>query len=878
MTLAAGSRLGPYELLSPLGAGGMGEVWRARDTRLSREVAIKVLPAGVSSDPDRLRRFEKEARSASSLNHPNIVTIHDIGQGPSGSYIAMELVEGETLRELLSEGPLQTRRLLSIAAQVADGLAKAHGAGIIHRDLKPENVMVTRDGFVKILDFGLAKLTQPERSLDATGREQTAAGQHPMAQLTPTAFPTETRSPSLTEPGLVMGTVGYMSPEQARGKPLDFHTDQFSFGSLLYEMATGRRAFARESTPETLSAIIREEPEPIAALAPVTPPPLRWIVERCLAKNPEDRYASTRDLARDLTTIREHLSETSGGIAAAAISPPRSGPRAAALVVVAVLALAAGIFLAPLFGRGRKSPLPRWQQASFRRGMIWSGRFAPDGQTIVYSAAWDGGAVRLFTTRPNSTETLMLDLPPGKVLSISPRGELAFLRDPRFIYFFFQPGTLARSSLEGAAARDLLENVVAADWSPDGAQLAVVRLVPGKNRLEYPIGRPLYETDGTISSVRLSRDGAWIAFFEHRTDTAAVVAVRVADRTRQVLSDGWSVSSGGLAWSPDGREVWFTPRSLADKALPLFAVSLSGKTREVATIPGTLNLLDVARDGRVLLARSDHRLGIRASGSFAGSDRDLSWLDNGFLGDLSEDGRTIVFADHDVLFLRRTDGSPAVRLGEPYRFGLNRLSPDGRWVLTMPGPDPPMLVLVPTGAGEIRRLDRIPPRSTAQWLPDGRRLLCLSEGRDGKRLLVFDLQSGEMKGLTVAADFPLSGPDPVPSRDGTRIAAVDGKGEVHVQPLAGGEETRVPGAAGYTLIGWAEDGRHLYLYRIGDVPARVQRLDLGSGKTELWKQLSLEDLAGVIRIHPISVTPDGRSWAYSYARVLSDLYVAQGLR
>jgi serine/threonine protein kinase/tetratricopeptide (TPR) repeat protein len=334
VTLAAGTRLGPFEVLAPLGAGGMGEVYRARDTRLGREVAVKVLPSGLSSDPERLKRFEKEARSASSLNHPNIVTVYDIGESGGASFIAMEVVDGWTLRDILAEGALPPKRLLAIAAQVADGLAKAHGAGIVHRDLKPENVMVTRDGLVKILDFGLAKLTQPEDPSGAT-QSPTVSG--------------------ATEPGLVMGTVGYMSPEQALGKPLDFRSDQFSFGSIAYEMATGKRAFARGSTPETLTAIIRDEPEPIGALAPVTPAPLRRIVERCLAKGPDDRYASTRDLARDLQDLREHLVEGSQANAtpsgASPVSPPakRSRPAllAAGAVVVALLALASWKLLRP---------------------------------------------------------------------------------------------------------------------------------------------------------------------------------------------------------------------------------------------------------------------------------------------------------------------------------------------------------------------------------------------------------------------------------------------------------------------------------------------------------------------------------------------------
>ena len=291
MTLSAGSRLGPYEILAPLGAGGMGEVYRARDTRLGREVAVKVLPAAFAADPERLTRFEREARSASALSHPNIVAIFDVGSADSVSYIAMELVSGRPLRALLG-APLPIRQLLQIGAQIAEGLSKAHGAGIVHRDLKPENVMVNEDGLVKILDFGLAKLTQSSGAIASPG----------------------TQVPTLaveTEPGIVMGTVGYMSPEQALGKTVDYRSDQFALGAILYEMATGRRAFERASAPQTLTAIIQDDPEAIAALNPNVPTSLRWMVERCLAKEARNRYASTEDLARDLAMVRDHLSEAS---------------------------------------------------------------------------------------------------------------------------------------------------------------------------------------------------------------------------------------------------------------------------------------------------------------------------------------------------------------------------------------------------------------------------------------------------------------------------------------------------------------------------------------------------------------------------------------
>src|SRR6266540_3622771 len=371
MAIRSGVRLGPYEVIDPLGAGGMGEVYRARDARLGREVAIKILPAELASDSDRLKRFEKEARSASSLNHPSIVTIYEIGQAGPVPYIAMELVEGKTLRELLLTGPLAIKKLLQVGAQVAEGLARAHEAGIVHRDLKPENVMVTKDGLVKILDFGLAKLAQ----VDSSGE-----GSH---------LPTETG----TSPGVVLGTAGYMSPEQASGALVDFRSDQFSFGSILYEMATGKRAFQKKTAVDTLSAILNEDPKPVAEINPETPAPLRWIVERCLAKEPKERYASTEDLARDLANVRDHLSEAllSGARPAARASESRSRITA---VVIAVVFVAVTVTALWIGRRSVEASRPVFQQLTFRRGSISQARFAPDG-TVVYSSTAEGHTVDL---------------------------------------------------------------------------------------------------------------------------------------------------------------------------------------------------------------------------------------------------------------------------------------------------------------------------------------------------------------------------------------------------------------------------------------------------------------------------------------------------
>jgi len=333
LSLPAGTRLGPYEIVEPLGAGGMGEVYRAKDSRLGREVAVKVLPESLAADAERLRRFEQEARSASALNHPNIVTIHDVGATDGRSWIAMELVEGASLRELVAGGALPVKRALGIGTQIAEGLARAHASGIVHRDLKPENVMVTADGLVKILDFGLAKAAAPptpDASQLATATQQ-------------------------TEAGIVLGTVGYMSPEQATGRAVDHRSDQFALGAILYEMTTGRRAFQGASAVETLSKILKEDPEPLAKLQPGVPEALVWIVDRCLAKEPDERYQSTRDLARDVAGARDRTS----GMQPASMTFPAAGKsrrRAAAIAAAVVLAgiLAAVIVLR----RPRAGPAP----------------------------------------------------------------------------------------------------------------------------------------------------------------------------------------------------------------------------------------------------------------------------------------------------------------------------------------------------------------------------------------------------------------------------------------------------------------------------------------------------------------------------------------
>ncbi len=874
MTLAAGTRLGPYEIVSAIGAGGMGEVYRARDTRLGREVAIKVLPSELSSDRERLNRFEQEARSASALNHPNIVTVHDVGKTDSTFYIAMELVEGKTLRELVASGPLPLRKLLSIGAQVADGLAKAHAAGIVHRDLKPENLMVSGDGFVKILDFGLAKLVA--ESSEALSKMPTMAKPE-------------------THPGTLLGTVGYMSPEQAAGQPLDFRSDQFSFGSILYEMATGKRAFDRSTTVDTLSAILHEEPEPIGSLSPRTPAPFRWIVERCLAKDPAERYASTRDLARDLASVRDHVSEV-GGLGEATLALRAKHPLFRALAGLALLALLLGVFLAGKrmgFVAGKRvgeKPSPSFRQLTFRHGYIFSARFAPDGHTIVYGAVWDGKPAQLFAARSESAESSPLPLPGADVLSISSSGEMAISLGRRYGGLgWTSSGTLARVPLAGGAPREILENVQEADWASDGASLAVVRRLENQHQLEFPIGKVLYTTTGWISHPRVSPKGDLVAFFDHPNygdDRGSLAFIDRAGK-KKTLSEGWS-SEEGLAWSLSGEEVWFTATDVGlDRRL--YAVTLSGQLRQVLRVPGTLTLQDIFRDGRILLTRETIRSGIIGLAPGETKERDLSWHDFSIAVDLSNDGKTLLFSEQGggggptyAVYIRKTDGFAAVRLGEGLALAL---SSDKKWALSLFLTSPQQLVLLPTGAGEARPLKRGTIQDygyAATWFPDGKRILfgAREPGR-ATRLYVQTLEGGAdfLPRAVTPEGIELNAFGHTVSPDGKFVAAVGPDHKAWLYPVESGEPRPIPGlAAGETPIGWSEDGRFLYAFYREGARAGVYRLDRFSQRKELWKEITPADPTGILGILGIQVTPDGNSYAYTYFRLLSDLYLVEGLK
>jgi Tol biopolymer transport system component len=772
----------------------------------------------------------------------------------------MELVEGTSLRALLAAGPIPTRKMLEIAAQMADGLAKAHAAGIVHRDLKPENVMVSKDGFVKLLDFGLAKLF-------VAPTEQTSAA--------------ATIVPQETQPGTVLGTVGYMSPEQASGRSVDFRSDQFALGSILYEMATGRRAFQKPTGAETLSAIIRDEPESVERLSPRVPAPLRWIVERCLAKDPEERYVSTRDLARDLKAIRDHLSETTSPSQAHALEPARRRSQARAAVIAAGLLASALLGFVAAKRLGSPSQ-PTFQRLTFQRGTVAAARFGPDGQTVYYAAAWEGAQTHIFSLRPGTPESSALALPSANLLAISPGGEMAVQLEPRpAVTGFALTGTLARVPLSGGAPKEVLANVTFADWAPNRSELAVVHRVSGKERLEFPIGKVLYETAGWIQGPRFSPDGRQIAFIDHpgSGDDGTIAIVDTAGKKTDLAAE-WSTVQG-LAWGPQGREIWFTAAREGIER-EIFGVTPSGKLRLIRTMQGTPALLDLRPDGSALLTEDDYRSSVMAflPGETAG--KDLSWFDWSSDRGLSADGKLVLFDESGEgggaaggVYLRQTDGAPAVRLSD----GLGvTLSPDSSWTLTRTLATPSRFVLVPVRAGQPREFptDGLGRPAYGNFFPDGARFVFeASAPGHGTRLYLQALSGGAPRavseeGITSSRLFV--------SPDSRWIAAVGPDARVSLYPSAGGAAVGLPASKPDDYpAGWTADGKGLYVSRIG-IPCSVDRIDIEAGQRTHIRDLAGSDAAGIISFGPARVTPDGRTMTIGLNRVLSTLYRIRNLR
>jgi eukaryotic-like serine/threonine-protein kinase len=847
-----GRAIGHYRVLEKIGSGAMGEVFRARDERLGRDVALKLIRPASSDNPDHLRRFELEARAAAALNHPNIVAIYDVGSDEGSPYIVCELLEGKTLRKRLAEGALPVRLAVDCALQIVQGLIAAHDHRIVHRDLKPENLFVTTDGRVKILDFGVAKVQSSPEQSGRSVEEQT----------------------TVTKSGAVVGTVAYMSPEQLRAGPVDHRSDIFAVGAILYEMLTGCRAFRGETEVDTMTAVLREDPPEINLEEARIPFSSRQIVRHCLEKDPENRFQSARDLAFALETLAD-----ASGERVARFGVRRSQAKIVPWTAAGVLLLATLLLLANQW-RQKTSP-PSYRRLTFEEGTVYSARFAPDFQAIVYGAAWNGKPLQLFSTIGDSLLTQRLNLADANLLAISRTGELAVvLHGAHMAHLEMEGGTLARTPLAGGSPRELLDDVAWADWDANG-ELAVVHHVQGRDRIEYPIGHVLYESNGWISHLRFSPRGDKTAFIDHPALSDDRGSILLVDLNRHVraLSSGWE-SADGLAWSPDGKEVWFTAVEKGYNR-DLLAVNLSGQIRSILDLPIGMTLQDVAPDGRALVSLDAERLAM-ATTARDGKPLDLSWRDWDVAKDISRDGLSVLFEDSSEaaganysVAIRKIDGTPPVQLGEGSAGGL---SPDGKWAISILPGTPSTLKLLPIGAGQPRTI-AVPgldiQNGSAHFQADGKRItLNANEPGHGVRSYLVDLGGG--KPVPITPEGITGG---LISPDGQYIIRADDSGEVAIYPTAGGAPHAVPGLEPrFVPVQWSEDSSSVYGYLTGQTPTSVYEVNLTTGKRSVTQELQPPTTAGVVNIAPVVVTRDGSRFAYSYYQVSSVLYLISGLR
>jgi dipeptidyl aminopeptidase/acylaminoacyl peptidase len=846
----------------------MGEVYRAHDTRLGRDVAVKVIPEDLAADKDRLKRFEQEARATAALSHPNILALFDVGAEGDVHYIVEELLEGETLRERVRHARLPVHEAVDCGVQIARGLAAAHERGIVHRDLNPENVFLTRDGRVKILDFGLAKLRDTR--------------------------PVETEAPTATagtDAGTRMGTVGYMSPEQARGEVADARSDIFSLGVVLYELLAGHRAFSGASAVETLNAILTEDPPELSGVGTTIPGALDRVIRRCLEKRPEGRFQSAHDVALAL----EAASAPGSGLAVVPTKRWRPWQEWALRGVFFAGAVAA---LAGALAVGRwleRKPVPSYQQLTFRRGIVDRARFASDGQTVVYSARWEGKPSEVFTARLDLAEAQALSLAEGARLEAQHGGE-ALIR--------YEDGRLARMPLVGGTPRDVAENVIRSDWGTTG-DIAVIRVQPvqwwPRRQLEYPIGKTLLESPAVqpLREPRVSPGGDRVAFIVGQVGASGGDVV-VVDRSghRRVLSSGW-MEVDGLAWSPDGREVWFTAGGPARGSgagsigtlKELRAVSLAGRERLLLRMAGDLTLQDVFRDGRVLVSHGRTRGESR--GKLAGDEkeRDLTHLDGTMTVGISADGRAVLFQEcaqaggpQNAVYLRRVGDHSPIRLGEGVALAL---SPDGTRAIAGSGnlfESGSWLMIFSAGAEPPRNLHRgtLDRVGWASWTPDGRRVVFTGWEKDrAQQAYIQEPPGGQPQPISPEAisSCGTSGRGwapcvPVQEEGGRavpwKLYSLDGRG---TRPAPWIERKEA-------LIAWSPDGRHAFVAGLSQPPFRVFRVEVATGRREPWLDTSPPDPAGVgaLIFNGAALTPDGRYYAYGYVRTLSDLFLVEGLR
>ncbi len=765
--------------------------------------------------------------------------------------------KGRPLRQRLAAGALHLRQISDFSIQIADALVAAHEKHIIHRDLKPENLFITRAGRVKVLDFGIAKLTSAEMQSQKREPEDDRA----LVSMT-----TQTKS------GTVLGTVGYMSPEQLRGKRADHRSDIFSFGAILYEMITAKRAFSGETDVDTMMAVLKEEPPEIATSRQGVPGGYEQIVRHCLEKEPENRFQSARDLAFALGTVSDLSTSRQ-------IIPLRRGRawmrKWLPWTAVAVLIAAVGTLLGMHF---KQQPAPEYRRVTFERGTVYSGRFAPDGRSILYAGAWNGRPLELYSTVGDSPLSRPLGFSSAGLLALSRNNELALvLRGVHGSRLDFVNGVLARAPLAGGTPREILESVSWADWSPKG-QLAVVHEVQGRSRLEFPIGKVLYDSSGWISHIRFSPDGSRIAFMDHPAlwDDRGTVAMVDLEGKKLTLSPDWE-SEDGLAWSPSGNEIWFTAARESATGRNLWAIDLAGKLREILAVPGGMTLQDIASDGRALVTVDSERVAMEWMANNSAKPQDLSWYDWSVAKGVTEDGKSVLFEESSepagpnyAVAIRSTDGSPPVRLGDGSVAGL---SPDGKWALSVFTGNPQHVSLIPIGPGEPRQIF-VPSlahleNASAYLLPDEQHIVVDGNlaGRPARAFMVA-ISGGHAQPITPEGILAV-----LVSPDGKYAVVENADDSLGLFPIAGGPEISLPGTKGFKPSEFSRDGKTLYVYPSRKVPMPIYRLDMATGKKTQMDELTPADRAGVVSIAPVITNQSASGFAYSYYQVLSVMYV-----
>jgi serine/threonine protein kinase/Tol biopolymer transport system component len=876
--LAAGARVGPYEVKSLLGVGGMGEVYSAFDPRLGREVAVKILAAPKAEDAGWLARFEREARAAAALNHANIVAVHDYGTDGGMTYLVAELLVGETLQARIAAGPIPLEPALDWARQIARGIAAAHAQGIVHRDLKPGNLFVTRDGVVKILDFGIAKVA----GAAGLGHESTLMAEH-------------TKLDPLTASGAVVGTLGYMSPEQVRGQPADARSDVFSFGAVIYELFTGQRAFQAATGNELAIAILQDTPPPIATAAGPVPRELERLVRRCLEKRPENRFQSARDVCFALESLAS--SGAAADIREASVTWRSRLVKAVGAVVLAAAITVVGVTVTrtpnlapspppviPPLNNAAQAQLqaPHFTRVTFTQDVYGRrAKFAPQEQTFLFSR-FRRGSPSIYLGGIGSEESRPLGLENAIFEDVSPTGEL-LIRRYNGPFVWEGPCTLSRIAMTGGTPRDIASDVRRASWAPDGKNIAAIRRLSGKVVLEYPLGTSLYTTPGELDYVTISPRGDLIAFVEYPIPNAFRGGVAVVDLegTKKQLTHVFG-NVCCLAWAPDGNKIYFSATERGTNT-QIWEVTLEGLKRPRVETTDRLLLDDVAADGRLLVTRSIGTPLIRAHRRGDVRERDLSGYVWAYPGDISEDGEWITIEEIGTtqgaeykMYLRRTDGSPPILLGE----GLEpRLSPDGSRVVAGSVVAPALIHITPTGAGPRQDLspNGLKERWHPMWMPDGHRVIYSGvDARGIRRLYVQDVDGGPPRAFGPEGTSLDDASGSLVSPDGRTVAARDSGGAWILVALDGAKPRLVPNVRkDESIRQWTDDGRSLYVAGPRTDPRRIDKLDVTTGRRSHFLDVGGQVVNSRGGIEPIFLNRSGTAWVYGTGQAKTDLYVVE---